>query len=112
MKYALIIIGDESKYESLPPEADWYGRIDTWAAELRAKGKYTGGGAELAKAAEARSVHGTTVTDGPYLESKEVIGGFEIVSAESDDEAVEYARTWPGVAEGWVSIEVRRIIEH
>jgi hypothetical protein len=49
------------------------------------------------------------VTDGPFIESKEVIGGFWIVNAKSKEEAVEWARRVPA-AEGDV-IEVRQIFE-
>lgn len=112
MKYALLIIGEESAWTTLPPEQvdQWYRRISEWSHHL--DGRDTGEGQELAGVGDAKSVSGTTVTDGPYLETKEVIGGWEIVSADSIDEAVEYAKSWPGVAEGLVSVEVRRIIEH
>lgn len=48
-------------------------------------------------------------TDGPFVEAKEVIGGYMIVSAESMEEAVEVARESPGVAMPGSSIEVREI---
>ena len=48
------------------------------------------------------------VVDGPFVESKEVIGGYMIVSAESLEEAIEVARESPGVHPG-SSVEVREI---
>ena len=48
------------------------------------------------------------VTDGPFIEAKEVIGGFMIVSAESIEEAIEVARESPGIYPG-SSVEVREI---
>lgn len=50
-----------------------------------------------------------TVTDGPFIESKEVIGGYWIIQAKSKDEAVEWARRVPAAA-GDV-IELRQIFE-
>jgi hypothetical protein len=50
-----------------------------------------------------------TVTDGPFIESKEVIGGFWMIQAKSKEEAVDWARRVPA-AEGDV-IEVRQIFE-
>lgn len=50
-----------------------------------------------------------TVTDGPFIESKEVIGGFWMIQVKSKEEAVEWARRVPA-AEGDV-IEVRQIFE-
>ncbi len=48
------------------------------------------------------------VTDGPFIEAKEIAGGFMIVSAESIDKAVEVAEQSPGVFPG-SSVEVREI---
>ncbi len=48
-------------------------------------------------------------TDGPFVEVKEVVGGFMIVSAESLEEAMEVARESPGVVMPGSSVEVREI---
>lgn len=48
-------------------------------------------------------------TDGPFVEAKEVIGGYMIVSAESLDEATQVARECPGVVSPGSSVEVREI---
>ena len=48
-------------------------------------------------------------TDGPFVEAKEVVGGYMIVSAESMEEAVEVARQSPGVWMPGSSVEVREI---
>jgi hypothetical protein len=50
-----------------------------------------------------------SVTDGPFIESKEVIGGYWIIQAKSKEEAVDWARRVPA-AEGDV-IEIRQIFE-
>jgi hypothetical protein len=49
------------------------------------------------------------VADGPFVEAKEVVGGYMIVSANSMDEAVEVARQSPGVGMPGSSVEVREI---
>lgn len=49
------------------------------------------------------------VTDGPFVEAKEIVGGFMIVSAGSLDEAVEIAQQSPGTAMPGSSVEVREI---
>ena len=54
-------------------------------------------------------VTATGATDGPFVEAKEVIGGYMIVEAENLDEAVEVARESPGVAMPGSSVEVREI---
>jgi len=49
-----------------------------------------------------------TVTDGPYAEAKEVVGGYWIIQAKSRDEAIEWAKRCP-MQDG--AVEVRRITE-
>lgn len=49
------------------------------------------------------------VTDGPYAEAKEVVGGFMVLAAESLDRAVEVARACPGVVRPGASVEIREI---
>ena len=48
-------------------------------------------------------------TDGPFVEAKEVIGGFMIISAESMEEAMEVTRECPGVVMPGSSVEIREI---
>ena len=50
-----------------------------------------------------------TVTDGPFIESKELVGGYWIIQAKSKDEAVEWARRCP--AKEGNMIEIRQIFE-
>ena len=50
-----------------------------------------------------------TVTDGPFTEAKELVGGFMIVAAESSERAVQVAREMPGMTPG-ASIEIREIV--
>jgi hypothetical protein len=47
------------------------------------------------------------VTDGPFIEAKEVIGGFAVVDVADLDEALEMAKAWPGG-----DVEVRPVVEH
>ncbi len=48
-------------------------------------------------------------TDGPFVEAKEVIGGYMIISAESLEDAIEVASQCPGVVSPRSSVEVREI---
>jgi hypothetical protein len=50
------------------------------------------------------------VTDGPYAEAKEVVGGFMVLAAESVDRAAEIARACPGVVRPGASVEIREIL--
>jgi len=51
-----------------------------------------------------------SVTDGPYAELKEIVGGFVIVSAESVDDALALAKGCPALASGG-KVEVRDIMD-
>jgi hypothetical protein len=57
---------------------------------------------------EGRVVKAKVVTDGPFVESKEVVGGFSIIQAETVAEAAELAKGCPGLLKGG-SVEVRRL---
>jgi hypothetical protein len=52
---------------------------------------------------------GATVTDGPFAEAKEVVGGYWLIQARSKEEAVEWAKRCP--ADPGNTIEVRRVFE-
>ena len=65
-----------------------------------------------AMGARVRRAGGTvTVTDGPFTEAKEVVGGFAILRANSKEEAIEMARTFLRIA-GDGECEIRQIAEH
>jgi hypothetical protein len=49
------------------------------------------------------------VTDGPFAEAKEVVGGYMVVAAENYDRALEVARECPGVVRPGASVEIREI---
>ena len=45
-----------------------------------------------------RQAEGVVITDGPYIETKELLGGFVILETESEDEALAIASEWPSLA--------------
>ena len=85
--------GDMSKLSPEEQQKDMQ-KWGDWIKGLAAAGKFKGG-EPLGK--EAKVVKGTkkVVTDGPYAESKEMIGGYLIVTAENIDEAAELAKGCP-----------------
>jgi len=77
--------------------------------DLRAAGRLAGT-SELRPVAEAVAVRaGGLVTDGPYAETKEQLGGYYIVDCESLDEALEIAARIPSARDG--AVEVRPLVE-
>ena len=118
MRYAMIICADEAEAEATAAEAGEAGMTEVyaWFEKWGGAGKVADGGAELQGPRTARTIRGAgsgrTVTDGPFIETKEAIGGFVILEADSLDEALEVASTWPGLAYDGVSVEVRPTVDH
>ena len=83
---------------------EMYAQFNAWKEKFQAKIVDMGG-----KLGGGKVVTSEGATDGPFVEAKEVVGGFMIVEAESMDEAVEVAQESPGVAMPGSSVEVREI---
>jgi hypothetical protein len=81
--------------EDTPPTAELFAAIGKLSQEMAASGVLleTGGLAPTARGARVRlSGAKLTVTDGPFTETKELIGGFAILKAASRAEAIEHGR--------------------
>ena len=83
---------------------EMYAKFNAWKEKFQDNIVDMGG-----KLGGGKIVTSEGATDGPFVEAKEVIGGYMIVSAESMEEAVEVARQSPGVAMPGSSVEVREI---
>jgi len=81
-----------------------------WMGELRSKGKLKAGEPLGDDGKVLSGVKGTVVTDGPFVEGKEEVGGYLIVSANDFDEAVALAKGCP-IFDNNGTVEVRPI-EH
>src|SRR5256885_2666284 len=84
---------------------EMYAKFNAWKEKF--KDKIVDMGGQLK--AGGKIVTSEGATDGPFVEAKEVIGGFMIVSAESLEEATQVARECPGVVMPGSSVEVREI---
>lgn len=112
MQVMALIYGDGSRWDTLSTQEREavYERYRAFAQEAREAGVMLGG-EELASTRDATTVRvrgdETLVTDGPYAEVKEALGGYFLFECESMDEAIEYAARIPGAETG--AIEVRPI---
>ena len=81
-----------------------------WTDKIRAEGRHKAGDKLTDDPGKVIRAEGgrTSVTDGPYAESKEVVGGYYIISAGDYEEAVRVAQTCPHIKFGG-RIEVRQI---
>ena len=112
MKYMALIYGDESVWETFS-EAEReaaYARYRAFADDARAAGTMAGGD-ELGSTRDATTVRvrdgETLVTDGPYSEVKEALGGYFVLDCATADEAVDWAARIPGAGHG--AVEVRPV---
>jgi hypothetical protein len=112
MKVMALIYGDSSVWEgySDSEREAVYARYRAFADEARTAGVMVGG-EELASPRDATTVRvradETLVTDGPYAEVKEGLGGYFVFEVETMDEAVDFAARIPGAEHG--AVEVRPI---
>ena len=114
MQYMLLIYDDEQQWQ-LMSEGERKAIMQEYFAyttSVREKGQFVDG-APLQPTTTATSVRvrngETLVTDGPFAETKEQLGGFYLVEAESVDEAIELASRIPSARLG--TIEVRPVME-
>jgi hypothetical protein len=111
VKYVMLIMDTPESLKQYESNKEWFAEVGAWYEKMGASGKLADGGAQLQPATTAKTVRATGVTDGPYIETKEVLGGFSVLDVASMDEAVEITKTWPGVDRGWITIELRPVIE-
>src|SRR5438876_12255179 len=113
MQYALLIYDDEKAWANMSEEERnaLYGEYFAFTNELRGSGAYVDGN-PLQPTSDATTVRvregDQVVTDGPFAETKEQLGGYYIVESESVDEAIAWAAKIPGARLG--SIEVRPVM--
>jgi len=115
MKYLATIYNDETQFANASPEQlgavmEAYGAFGTEAEQA---GVYLGGEGlqPTATATTVRVRNGERLlTDGPFAETKEQLGGFYLLECKDLDEAIEWAAKIPGALNG--SIEVRPVMDY
>jgi len=114
-KYLVLIYGDEQRWANRST-LEVQALQDGHAAFRAAAGAGVVGGHELADSATATSLRagadGPTITDGPFLETKEALGGFYLLEAADLDEAIRWSSLLPEVAEDHSGVEIRPIGDH
>jgi len=114
MQYALLIYGDESAMASAGKDdrEAMTAEYMKFTENLRGSGAMVGGD-QLQPATTAKTVtvrNGERlVTDGPFTETKETLGGYYLVEADSEEKALEWASKIPGARHG--KVEVRGIVQ-
>jgi hypothetical protein len=112
MKYVMLIMNTDAVNDLTEAEQQaWYAEVGAWYEKNGASGALAEGGHQLQGPETAKTARASGVTDGPFIESKEVLGGYSVLEAASADEAIEIGKTWPGVDRGLIVIEVRPVVE-
>jgi hypothetical protein len=113
---------NQNGYMLLYRSDEWYNRLSheelqkligqnhAWFERLTAQDKAKPGRPLERRGAVVSGRNGRVVTDGPFAESKEAIGGYLVLDVETIEEAIAIAQTSPGLAYGG-SIEVRPVAE-
>jgi len=111
MKYMLLIYSDEKAWTESEREKCFV-ESTQFTHELHAKGQYLGASPlhPVASATSVRVRNGKRlVTDGPFAETHEQLGGFFLIEAKDLDEAIAIAARIPGARKG--TVEVRPVLE-
>lgn len=111
MKYMLLIYADEQVWTE-PERQECYGESTQLAHTLKSSGQYLAA-SPLQPVSTATSVRvregKRLVTDGPFAETREQLGGYFMITAKDLDEAINIAGRIPGARKG--TVEIRPVVE-
>jgi hypothetical protein len=111
MKYMLLIYADEQVWTEIERE-ECYGESTQLAHQLKSRGQYLAA-SPLQSVATSTSVQVREgkrfVTDGPFAETREQLGGYFLIEASHLDEAIDIAARIPAARKG--TVEIRPIVE-
>jgi hypothetical protein len=115
VQYMLLIYSEEGAWESSSEDdrEAMYAEYRKLSEDLRASGAMVAGD-ELQSVKTAKTVTvqngDRLVTDGPFAETKETLGGYYLIEADSEDKALEWAARIPSARHG--KVEVRPVQQH
>ena len=117
MQYLMMVYLDEHRWAKLAEdqavERAMHQELWSWYEERMKRGQITSAGRlrDAATATTVRQVKGRpVVTDGPFAETKEVLGGFHLLECRDRAEAVAIAGTFPALSVEGTTVEVRQVM--
>lgn len=113
MRFMIIRKADKNTEAGILPSRELIAAMGKYNQELVKAGALldAAGLQPSAKGARVKFSRGKpTVTDGPFIETKELIAGFTMIQAKSKEEAIEWVKRWPK-EDGDVEIEIRQLFE-
>lgn len=110
----ILIFRHEDASDKVSPEQiqTWMQQTMDWLGDIAAQDKLVSRGNGLSFEDSRVVKHDNVVTNGPFGDIKETIGGYIIVRAESVDEAVEFAKGSPVLQGEGNTVEVRKIARY
>ncbi len=109
-QYMLLIRSGESVELSAEQSQKIVEKYIAFARKLRSENRYLAGD-ELGSTGRIMTAKAGKIVDGPFTETKESIGGYFLISADSYDHAVAISRECPVFDSGGL-LEIREIVEH
>jgi hypothetical protein len=111
-EYVVLLMGDAERWWDMTEDERraGYARHEEFSTRLVENGHKITGGAELHRASEARTIapSSTTVTEGPWAETREQVGGFYVVESDDLDDLMECCLLLAATGD---AVEVRRCVE-
>ena len=112
-EYVVLLIGDDERWwteSSAEVRAQGYAAHGKFSEQLGERGHRITGGAELHRSSQARTIapNATTVTDGPWTESAEQIGGYYVVETDDLDDLLQCCLVLAATGD---AVEVRRCVQ-
>ncbi len=113
MKEYILLFRHENMNGKVSPEQiqQWMKQQMEWVNSMVAKNKFVSGTGLLFDDAEVIN-HKKIITNGPFGDIKETLGGYIVVKAESADEAAEFAKGAPVLQGEGNTVEVRQMVTH
>lgn len=111
-EYMVVIVGDADRWWTTMSQQEreaGYAEYTRFSEELRRRGHTITSGAELHATTETRTVQpgGESVTEGPYAETSEQVGGFYLVETDDLDDLTECAKIIAALGD---AVEIRRTV--
>ena len=113
MKEYILLFRHENANGKVSPEQmqQWMKQQMDWVAGIAVQNKFVSGTGLLFEDAKVVN-HQKMITNGPFGDIKETLGGYVIVKAESAEEAAEFAKGTPILMGEGNTVEVRQILTH
>ena len=113
MKYVILLLNTDKARSMTEAEGQaWYAEIGAWYEKGGGgSGKLAETGYQLAPPDTAKTVRASGVTDGPFIETKELVAGFWLWKCKSLQEAIEWVKRCPNPMPGESEIEIRQVFE-